>query len=212
MRDAGWGTAPARPPPPPPPPVCPREGSRRRRRLGLCLRRRLGPAPAMAQILPIRFQEHFQVRPGLRRRGWAGFRGRVARSVLSAAPPAAPPPRLPGDRAGDAARPAAQTPAQALDPDPDSRGRRRGRARAGAGGRRERLAGGAGRRDPLSGGDGRALRALGPRPRSRRACWERGVGAPPDRRAGHPDCSASSATLEPVPEPDALSPPLHPSI
>lgn len=84
MRDAAWGSAPARPPPPPPLPVCQREGSyrhRHRRR-----HRRLGPAPAMAQIFPIRFQEHFQVRPGLWRRGRAGYRAGRALHPVSRAP------------------------------------------------------------------------------------------------------------------------------
>lgn len=66
MPDAGRGNAPARQLPLPL--VSEREGScrhRSHRHHRFCLRCRFGTAPAMAQILPIRFQEHFQVRPGL---------------------------------------------------------------------------------------------------------------------------------------------------
>lgn len=91
VRDAARSSAPARPPPPPllvPPPVCPCEGSCRHghHRLSLRLRCRLGPAPTMAQILPIRFQEHFQVRSGLRRRDPAGYRAGLALRPVSRAP------------------------------------------------------------------------------------------------------------------------------
>lgn len=66
MPDAGRGNAPARQLPLPL--VSERERScrhRSHRHHRFCLRCRFGTAPAMAQILPIRFQEHFQVRPGL---------------------------------------------------------------------------------------------------------------------------------------------------
>lgn len=50
----------------------------------------LALAHTMAQILPIRFQEHFQVRPGSGAKSWRTPARRVARPVLSAATPASP--------------------------------------------------------------------------------------------------------------------------
>lgn len=61
------------------------------------------PAPAVARILPIGFQQHFQVRPGRRGPGRQALR-RPARSVLSAASP------LPGEPGWGGQRPTTPTP------------------------------------------------------------------------------------------------------
>lgn len=136
VRAGESANAPARPSPPPPPlspRVCPREESysHGRYRLGVRLRCLLGPAPAMAQILPIRFQEHFQVRPGLRRRGRAGYRaGRALRPVSRA-------PRRPASR-GTGRGPLTGRPPRPLAPGPGPRlrwTRRCTQIRAGQGGR-----------------------------------------------------------------------------
>lgn len=160
MRDGDLGSAPARPPPPPP--VCQREGSyrhRRHRRLGLRLRCRLGPAPAMAQILPIRFQEHFQVRPGLWRRGRAGYRvGRALRPVSRA--PGRPASRGTGrgPLTGPPPRPAAPGP-RPWTPTPVDAARRTDPGRSGWAGRC--------RGEPAGAVGGRG----GPHVRPRQVCW-----------------------------------------
>lgn len=61
------------------------------------------PAPAVARILPIGFQQHFQVRPGRRGPGRQALR-RPARSVLSAASP------LPGEPCWGGQQPTTPTP------------------------------------------------------------------------------------------------------